>query len=1140
MVGDDSTPTEESIARNVTDASPLPVRRRDFMKASGGMALGLFSLAGDGASVASETSGKTRVTYYTAEERQAALDNIQKYDWAREVKQNTVESAETFLSQYSLDDLWRYVGSQDIPRASWLAGGNAGYYPFSSDTWSVKYLADGATFAAKPGKQWKFTNGEYTLPTNDFEAYRESGLDDSGMFDPELADDNLLVNEEHPEMGDGWGVDDGLGWVDENGDLGPAGQRWVPVAWAHHWNVVYGYREILQPLYYAYLYTQEQKYARAASIILDRVADVYPEFSLLDTVYFDEGGYTYLNGLPNNSHGGTGRGKQVGSIFESYWVKAVLLAYDAVWPAQEGDADLVSFLNEKAETYPGLKPKRSVADIRNNIETGLLQEILPAIKGAQIRGNFGSHQTTLAMSAVIQDNPEGYTGDAIDFLFKAGGLKREDNGTPWGRWYITGGDVLASLLSKFDRDGHAYEGSVHYNSLVSSAIQGVGDVLNGYDAYEGSDLYQNVIFKQMFETQAPLTYLNTHVPHYGDTEGAGAPGFDEMIEVDNLVRAYETYDSDAVIDFIRAHDASMNSPGQVGTTAVSSDQNNETSGSGEDKASDLMGAYQAYGGDTLAQWIYTRNGQSTDGIRGGIFDPSPNDIKTEIEQIIDSEGPLDLDSSQLAGFGFTALRAGSPDNGRGVWTYYGRNAYGPDSGYGTSHTHQDTLNIGVFGYDMNLAPDLGYPEQTGDWPKRNYWTDNTISHNTVVVNARRQDKQWVSTPKHYAHTDRVQLFDVDASKVYEETDQYRRTTAQITVDDETSYAVDFFRIDGGDEHHFSFHGTTASAVTTTSLDPVQQETGTYAGPDVPKPGHGENTQYNREVGNGFNYLFNVARDDDPGEYFSVDWDVTDYWDVREDNADGVHLRLTMLTETDEVALADGKPPQRWGNPEAFRYLIARRSGNDLQTTFTSVIEPYMDSRAITDISEVPVVSHDPTARAVQIDLANGRTDYIASATNPERGHVVDNTFVFRGGFAVYSQKDGDHEHAYLHDGKLLVANGELLIHRSHGRIEGTLERFTRDLSMENELGVKITGSGNLDIGDALGEWIYIQDTAEKRNGVYEIKGVEIDRANRAILDVGERTTVKEFKDASNPDEGYVFIPREGSPFYIPLNSTWSA
>ena len=32
-----------------------------------------------------------------------------------------------------------------------------------------------------------------------------------------------------------------------------------------------------------------------------------------------------------------------------------------------------------------------------------------------------------------------------------------------------------------------------------------------------------------------------------------------------------------------------------------------------------------------------------------------------------------------------------------------------------------------------ILPDLGYPEYTGEDPKRLQWISNTISHNTVVV-----------------------------------------------------------------------------------------------------------------------------------------------------------------------------------------------------------------------------------------------------------------------------------------------------------------------------------------------------------------------------------------------------------------------
>lgn len=1340
---------------HAVDAS-LGVKRRDFMKVSSITALGL--LAASDRAAGTITSGKTRVTYYTKAERKAVRKNIRTYDWAKAIRDETVTAAETVLSRYTLNDLWRYVGSQTIPRSTRLAGDAAGHSPAASE-WGAKHPVDGLGFAAKPGKQWKITNGEYTLPTNDFEAYRQSGLDDRGTFDPDRADDSLLVNEEHPEKGDSWGVDDGLGWVDEDGDLGPAGRRWVPIGWAHHWTVVYGYRTLLSTLFSAYLYTNEQKYARAASVILDRVGDVYPEFRLQDTVHFDEGGYTEQNGFPNPSHGGTGRGKQLGSIWESYWIKQVLSAYDAVFPAQKGDDKLVSFLKKKTKEFPGLAPKNCTADIRRNIETGLIQEVLPAVKNAQIRGNFGSHQTTLAMSAVIQDDPEGYTGDAIDFLFKEGRLERTNDSTQ-GAWRVTGGDVLPSLLGTFDRDGFPFEGSTHYNSLVKSALQSVGTVLNEYEGYTGTDLSQNVFFKQMFDQQESLVCLNKYVPSFGDSKRAGAPGFEEMMGVN-----------------------------------------------------DLAEAYTLYGGSELAKWIHLRNGETTDGLRGEIFTQKPNAVTDAVERIIEAEGPLELDSRQLAGFGFTALRAGDAEtNGRAVWTYYGRNGYGPESGYGTSHCHRDTLNIGVFAHGLDLSPDLGYPEETGNWPKRWNWTANTISHNTVLVNEHKQEKQWVSKPQRFDHTDRVQLFDIDASNVYEETDQYRRTTAQITVDENDSYVVDFFRVDGGQDHHFSFHGaqtqtttqsepkhsslvlrdgggeiSAASArseventaveitnmssnshdrrgltvrvdgdttvqtiidtalgwdsrwpsnqsvylgrdvsgrhvcagigcspdgvprvglfhpesgewseyeeitsetfgafdsentelngnpgldargldvsptgiagsgtdmyptgtkghgtdmyptgiagrdserrmrggrfrltvsvdgvrvaieltadgstlvnntftldsttddrigvfgaidknrtgrllfedfrldgspvsffeeesewsgvkakpktLTTTGLTLTAQKSGTYAGSDVSKPGRGKNTEYNESVGNGFNYLYNVRRDDDPDAQFSVDWNIADYWNVHSGSTPETHLRLTMVEAVDDVALANGDPPQRWGNPDSFTYLVAHRSGDTLQTVFTSVIEPYQKRRFVSSISSVPVESTDPTARAVKVELKSGRTDYIASASNHNTTHTVGDVFSFHGAFAVYSENEQRApEYAYLNDGKRLVSQrcDPPLIQVPSGRIEGSVVDFTRDLSLDNSIEVTVTNGldGQRSLTDVIGAWIYA-DAVEGRNGAYEIKGARWTENNCALLDVGQTSPIKGFGEQAT----YEYILKPDGNFVIPLSETWTS
>lgn len=649
----------------------------------------------------------------------------------------------------------------------------------------------------------------------------------------------------------------------------------------------------------------------------------------------------------------------------------------------------------------------------------------------------------------------------------------------------------------------------------------------------------------------------------------------------------------------------------------------------------------------------------------------------------------------------------------------------------------------MFAHGLNLTPDLGTPEETSDWPKRENWTSNTISHNTVLVDEQPQEKQWVSEPKGFDHTDRVQLFDVDASNVYSQVDAYRRTVAQITVDTENSYAVDFFRVDGGTDHHFSFHGaqlqagsvstaqsqtqntngasevvvrdggdsvrsvaggdivitngsgddwrglslpaadsnvrvtTTISAalrssssrsearthwpvnqsvylgrdaggqhvcaglgrpapdvnprfgilypergewgeheeltgrangsaagldelsygpgddgatrananmdastdiatawartstltlrvtvegvrvtialgsggstlaertftLTSTTADRVgvfgavgpnqtgqlrfqefrvdgakpmiftsaalgggpattglslsPQKGGSYAGPDIPKPEHGETTAYNKETGNGFNYLHPVRRDDSPDSPFSVDWHVSDFWNARSAN-DAVHLRLTMVEEMDDVALANGDPPQRWGNPETFTYLLAHRSGErskELTTTFTSVIEPYTNSRFVGSISDVSITGSD-TDRAVKVELANGRTDYIASAADQTKSHTVGDVFAFTGRFAVYAENEaGTPAFAYLFDGTRLAAHGRSppLIQVPSGRIEGTVESFTRDLSSENSIEVDVTSglAGDRSVMEMKDNWLYA-DSDPQRNGAYRITNV---------------------------------------------------
>ncbi|WP_207592759.1 heparinase II/III domain-containing protein [Halomontanus rarus] len=1234
--GSDSEWSRDDLCVGLDRTTDFDVSRRSMLATTGAGILGsLFSGTGTVAAQDSDAlNAKTRTTIWTEEMRANARRNVERYDWAENQRDSAVAEADARLERLGpdLDGLWNLVTSQKIPRGGGLVNQReilGGYHDSGDERpWKME------TEVENP-----HGDGNLVVPTNDFAAYRESGLDDRGVFDPELADDSLLVNEEHPEMGEGWGVDDGWGWIDENDDLGGgAGTRWNFVAYYNHWHVWRpgGILGTISRLTDAYLLTGDRKYSRAGIVLLDRIADVYPEMDLTEYTYTLDGFW--------NSHGGRQTGKVVGAFWESNLMRPIVRSYDAFFPGMDGDDELVTFLEGKTEEFPGLEGKDSVEKIRKNIEDGIHREILPANRNSNMIVESGGG-SALVQAARTLDEPDGYTREAIEWVFQPG--DEYFDGDTWNEepenWYTTGGNILTPLVDRADRDGYFEITAPHYNRIPHSSVRQVADYLRGYDAFDGADLYQHPKLQQSLLQNAHLLLIDEFTPQLGDAHGpAGAEWSQTSIEE----------------------------------------------------------GFKLTGDPLFAQLWHYQNGYSTAGITGSIYDAEPEDLGDEIQAIIDAEGPLDLSSQNLAGYGFAALRdgenylnrsfgttydtstlfaeastevddsfdeaiqfqcyepgewwtfefdaeeAGEYDleietlfvssygtyelsvNGervdtvdfyassftrdtvtytvdleagtnelrwecvgknddssnylmalysltvvgederedwenaaelgnakRAFWLYYGRT--GIDAG-GSTHNHGDALNLGVAAHGLELSPDLGYPERTGNWPKHDF-TKGTISHNTVTVDRSRQDQQWVATPRHFDGEDeRVNLIDVDAYRAYEQCDTYRRTTAAITVDDEHSYAVDFFRVAGGDDHVFSFHGQVGDA-TAEDVDLVAQNGGTYAGEDVRKPDYGEETAYNREVGSGFNYLTDVERDAEPGDRVAVDWDVEDYWDHRDDDAEGVHLRLTSFGDFDEVALADGHPPDRSGNPETLRYALLRRRGSDLESDFVSTIEHYEGERAVDSVETVPVEGGD--GNAVKVELATGRTDYVVCAFDEDDTLVVDDTFEFKGFFGVYSIEDGEPEYAYVHDGRRLAPlDRGPLVQEAYSEIRSVVDDFTREMSLENELAIRI-GSGHPPELERHAGFVYVDNDDSdpwrgepdptnpiegrgqrgQGNGAYPIEGISTGRGNRVTIDVGPHTFTRDFVDPDRLEEGgYNYIIAEEDDVRIPLTSVWSS
>lgn len=1158
-------------------------------------------------------NAKTKSTYYTAEKVANARENIGKYEWASARRDAVVASAEQYL-QMDDDSLWQMVTSQEVPRSLGVAlrytqriKGSPGpegaeINKYGNYPWIIDPIQH-------PWKLKSPVTGEL-YPTNDFKSYYESGLDKHGKFDPALAKargSEFLVNELYPDRGADWGVDDGSGWMDEDGDI------WTFAAYYNHWGVWYNglIMNALNTLRDAYLYTGDERYAYKGLVLLDRVADVYPEMDVTDHRW-DEG---FDNGDPS---GHSAQGKVVNDIWETGLVKSLIFAYDAFFPAMESlEENLTGYLSEKAQHYQLDNPKHTAAAIRKNIEDNILRITYPGVKNSQIRGNMGMHQSALALAAVVLDE-EGTSKEWLDFVFQSGDLQVvSDPNAPYGRRYIvTGGNMNALLVEDIDRDGMPFEAAPGYNNGWLHNFLQVAEILDGYERYPEYDLFDNVKFRKMFGAFYPLTMIGRYTPTIGDTGKTGNPGVIGALEHDIL-------------------------------------------------------AFQRFKDPLYAQLAYMKNNQSSEGLHGDIFSENPGALAAEIEQVIAEYGPLQLDSTQSAGYGFNALRDGEaasiPDYGiqfnfrdlaiveatldtrymeergallfrnnqgpghsitfafeveesdqyeinlmpfsassygiyeikiddqqigpydfynaaggqydaiaemeleagthtitfeaigkheastdyymsvmqlalldedakqqklltkeesrRGIWMYYGRN---------TGHGHKDTLNLGLHAFGLDLSPDLGYPEVTGADPKRLQWTSNTISHNTVVVDKTRQSNSYVAIPHHFDDSELVKLMDVEAPKVYPQTELYRRTTAMIQVDEHNSYAIDFFRVKGGSDHHYSFHGAEGE-VSTEGLDVAPQQTGTYAGEDVPFT---QPAPWDPNGLSGFHYLYNVERASNPNSGFSIDWSVHDTWSVHSEDQP-IHLRLTMLTDVDELAIAEGDPPQnKPGNPRRLKYMVAHRSGDNLNSIFTSVLEPYKDNRFIASIEPVPVTLDgrevsDEEAKAVKVELKNGRSDYVISSLNEDVTYTIDGRIHFQGFFGVYMEQHGDPMYTYMHDGTYLGLSEETLIEADQGAVLGTVKDFTKELALQNELTVQMNLHG-LDASSLVGEWIYVETDGE-RNGAYEIRSVTAIGTDEYLLNVGDQTFIRHYADASDFSKGYIYNLQVGARISIPLS-----
>ena len=230
----------------------------------------------------------------------------------------------------------------------------------------------------------------------------------------------------------------------------------------------------------------------------------------------------------------------------------------------------------------------------------------------------------------------------------------------------------------------------------------------------------------------------------------------------------------------------------------------------------------------------------------------------------------------------------------------------------------------------------------------------------------------------------AQLVEVSSESSYPGVAQlYRRTLMLVEVSPTQAYVVDIFRVRGGSQHDWIVHGTEANFASTLPLS-SPEEKGTLAGVDVPYGDFYDDSRYDndnaahvpyhRYEGSGFQWLTNVQQARLSGDAVgSATWNLSRPEDLFPKRPrKGVALRAHLVGGDETVLVADGIPQRREGWPESVKFLFRRRVGEDLESVFVTVFEPYRDTPFIRSVKALPVDPGRDLPVGLEIDLG-GRT-----------------------------------------------------------------------------------------------------------------------------------------------------------------------
>lgn len=608
------------------------------------------------------------------------------------------------------------------------------------------------------------------------------------------------------------------------------------------------------------------------------------------------------------------------------------------------------------------------------------------------------------------------------------------------KWALEGPYCIYNFLeNNLLRDGQYYETSVGYSDHALNVYADMAEMLQNYQTAEhpdGIDLYSHPKFARALIGASLDVYCAGHLPRFGDW----GPDYRKLTQWNEYnptihMRAEQLYAA-------ARSEADRTEKAELLRRVCGGD----------------VGARRFAAPRSARMWL--------------LYNAEPVSSNGPVESIFPAESAL------LDGKGLALLRSGSGLSGRAALVRYGPSV---------CHGHRDDLNINFFALGWELTYDIGY--DLGSSHVQTGWARQTASHNLVVVNETSQGGTGATggSAHFFATGSDISVAEVSAEPAYEseKVDVYRRTCALIDSGSDSSYLVDIFRVSGGHTHDLLWHGLGEMSVTGAKLGDVQSvgslagpeyDWGRQIGPDGDILGYPGKPYWVAPPQNGYGFLYDIRRGQVSGDMISATW--------KPDPGLPDTMEISVLPPADaEVITAQG-PGILPKLPKA-NYAIVRRKGDDLHTSFVSVVQPYSGHNPVRRIERLTPRDDTGMPVGIRVILDGERTDYVLSSLDPRQEHAFSDgkdRYTLRGRLAIVRLAGGTVREALL-VGATHLSVGGLTVSAEHGGFWGTIESVdytNRQLVVNRELPTD---------GSLVGTRIYISRPEYSHKSCYVITDV---------------------------------------------------